>query len=69
MRRSRLIEIVNHMCIVCVVGDRQFYYPPQWREPLAGLTVDELNQLPFGFTKVQHQTDVCLRQIMYEFCF
>lgn len=24
----------------------------QWREPLAGLTVDELNQLPFGFTKV-----------------
>ena len=24
----------------------------QWREPLAGLTEDELNQLPFGFTKV-----------------
>ena len=32
----------------------------QWREPLLELTTEQINQLPFGFTKVKKINDVMM---------
>lgn len=43
MITSNFYLVMGRQTSMCIV---------QWQSPLLELTVDELNQLPFGFTKV-----------------